>query len=281
MRTSRGLELFLRGAYARGYPRVVGANRELSWIFFDILIPLINVSAFVFLYRALHAPEQYVGFVVLGGAMATYWLNVLWMMASQLYWDKQAGLLETYIMSPVPMMAILLGMGVGGLYMSTIRAAAIAVIGSLIYGVQFDGSQWAFALLVFVVTMVALYGLGMALSSVFLMWGREAWQVSLALQEPVFFTAGLNFPLSKLFSTVSGTLASGITLISVAVPISFGLDAMRQLLFPGQIQGVLPPVVELLILGLMGIAFVTFAYLMLRRMEWLAKVEARLSLRWQ
>lgn len=281
MRKSSGLELFLRAAYARGYPRVIGANREKSWLFFDILIPLINVSAFVFLYRALNAPEQYVGFVVLGGAMATYWLNVLWMMASQLYWDKQAGLLEIYIMSPVNLMAILLGMGVGGLYMSTLRAGAIAIIGSILFSVQFDLSQWGLALLVFVVTMIALYGLGMLLSSVFLMWGREAWQVSLALQEPVFFTAGLNFPLSKLFSTVSGTFAVGIVFVSAAIPISFGLDAMRQLLFPGQIEGVLPPGVELVILAVMGVIFLTAAYLMLKRMEKLAKVEARLSLRWQ
>jgi len=250
-------------------------------LFFDILIPLINVSAFVFLYRALNAPEQYVGFVVLGGAMATYWLNVLWMMASQLYWDKQAGLLEIYIMSPVHLMAILLGMGVGGLYMSTLRAGAIAIIGSLLYDVHFDTSQWGLALLVFLVTMISLYGMGMMLSSVFLMWGREAWQVSLALQEPVFFTSGLNFPLSKLFSTVSGTFAIGIVFVSAAIPISFGLDAMRQLLFPGQIEGVLPPGVELLILAVMGVIFLTIAYFLLKRMERLAKVEARLSLRWQ
>ena len=96
-------------------------------------------------------------------------------------------------MSPVSMMAILLGMGVGGLYMSTIRAGGIALLGTFIFGVHFDGSQWAFALLVFLVAMVALYGLGMLLSSVFLMWGREAWQVSLALQEPVFFLSGQNF----------------------------------------------------------------------------------------
>ncbi|MEO5953231.1 MAG: ABC transporter permease, partial [Chloroflexia bacterium] len=93
MRQSTGFELFLRSAVARAYPRVFGVNREKSWLFFDIVIPLINLSAFVFLYRALNAPPAFVGFVVLGAAMATYWLNVLWMMGSQLYWDKQAGLL--------------------------------------------------------------------------------------------------------------------------------------------------------------------------------------------
>ncbi len=277
MKKSRGLELFLRGAVARGYPRVFGAHRELSWLFFEILVPLINTSAFVFMYKALRAPEAYIGFVILGGAMATYWLNVLWMMASQLYWDKQAGLLEIYIMSPVSLMAILLGMGVGGLYMSTLRAASIAVIGTVIFGVHFDGSQWAVALLVFVITMFALYGMGMLLSSVFLMWGREAWQVSLGLQEPVFFLSGMNFPLNKLLTTPLGAL----TIVSAIIPVSFGLDAIRQLLFPGQIVGVLSWQLELLVLVGLGVVFVAGAYLMLRRMEWLAKVEARLSLRWQ
>jgi ABC-2 type transport system permease protein len=277
IKKSRGVELFLRAAFARGYPRIFGANRDLSWLAFDVIIPLISTSAFVFLYRALGAPEAYIGFVVLGGAMSTYWLNVLWMMASQLYWDKQEGFLELYIMAPVSLMSILLGMGIGGLYLSTIRATAIAVSGALLYGVSFSGEQWGFVALVFLVTMVALYGLGMLLSSVFLMWGREAWQVSLALTEPVFFLTGMNFPLSKLFSTLPGAL----TLVSAAIPVSFGLDAMRQLLFPGQLIGVFPAWIEVIALAGMGVVFLLGAFLMLKRMERLAKVEARLSLRWQ
>jgi ABC-2 type transport system permease protein len=269
--------LFLRAAFGRGYPRVVGAQRELSWLFFDIVIPLITMSASVFLYKALQADPAYIGFVVVGAALATYWLNVLWMMASQLYWDKQAGLLEIYIMSPASMMAILLGMGVGGLYMSTLRAGSIAVTGTLLFNVQMDGSQWGASALVFFVTMVALYGLGMVLSSVFLMWGREAWQVSLALQEPVFFMSGMNFPLNQLFNSVQAIT----TLVSAVIPVGLGLDALRQLLFPGKIEGVLPWGWEMGALAVMGVVFVTVAYLMLKRMEWLAKVEARLSLRWQ
>jgi ABC-2 type transport system permease protein len=267
----------MRAAAARAYPRVFGANRELSWVFFEIVIPFINTAAFVFLYRAMQAPEEYIGFVVLGGAMSAYWLNVLWLMASQLYWDKQEGFLELYIMAPIPLMSILLGMGVGGLYMSTLRAGTIAVVGTVVFGVQFSTSQWGFALLVFLITMFALYGLGMLLSSLFLMWGREAWQVSLALQEPVFFLSGINFPLNRLFNAVSGVLIFA----SAIVPISFGLDALRQLFFPGQIDGVFSPMVEMLVLFGMGVVFVVAAYLMLKRMEWLAKVEARLSLRWQ
>lgn len=272
-----GIKLFLRTMYARAYPRIWGMSREMSWVFFEVVVPLINTSAFVFLYKALHAPSAFVGFVVLGGAMAAYWLNVLWMMATQLYWDKQVGNLELYVLAPTSLMAILLGMGVGGLYATTLRAATIAVVGTLIFGVTFDASQWGMALLVFMVTMVALYGLGMVLSSLFLMWGREGWQIALSLTEPVNFLSGMNFPLGKLFASVPGIL----TIFSAIIPVSFGLDALRQLLFPGQIIGVLSPVLEVAILGGMGMVFLVAAYLLLKRMEWLARVEARLSLRWQ
>ncbi len=272
-----GWRLFLQAAVARAYPRIWGAHREPSWIIFEILVPLINTAAFVFLYRALHAPEAYVGFVVLGAVMATYWLNILWMMASQLYWDKQEGFLELYIMAPVSMMAIMLGMGVGGLYRSTMRAAAIGILGVVLFGVQLDGSQWGLAVVVFVVGMVALYGLGMLMSSIFLLWNREAWQVALALSEPVFFLSGQNFPLGKLFSSLPGVL----TVVSSLIPVSFGLDALRQLLFPGQIVGVLAPETELGVLAGLGLIFIVGAYWLLGRVEWLARVEARLTLRGQ
>jgi len=79
----------LRAIWARSYVRIVGANREFSWVFFEIFLPLLNVSAYVFVYRALGAPKEYEGFVIIGGAMLAYWLNVLWSMASQFYWERR------------------------------------------------------------------------------------------------------------------------------------------------------------------------------------------------
>ena len=125
-----GLTLFLQAAVA-GLPAHLGRAPRTELDHLRDRVPLINTSAFVFLYRALHAPEAYVGFVILGATMATYWLNILWMMASQLYWDKQGGFLELFVLAPVSLMALLLGMGVGGLYRSTLRAATIAVVGTL------------------------------------------------------------------------------------------------------------------------------------------------------
>src|SRR3989304_1975111 len=74
----------LRSVGGRAFPRVHGLFREPSWVLFEILLPFLTTSAFVFVYRALQAPPQYVGFVVLGGAMTAFWLHVIWIVGPKL-----------------------------------------------------------------------------------------------------------------------------------------------------------------------------------------------------
>ena len=134
-KNNTGFLLSLRTVVARAYPRLIGAQREKSWMFFDVFLPMLAVSAYVFVYRAIGAPEEYIGFVVVGGAMTAFWLNVLWSMSSQLYWEKEQGNLALYIMAPNSMMAILLGMALGGMLATGLRAAAILILGSLLFDV--------------------------------------------------------------------------------------------------------------------------------------------------
>src|SRR5512135_1517777 len=127
-----GWRLFLKTVGARAYPRIIGQQRERSWVFFEILLPLLAVSSYVFVYRAIGAPEAYVGFVVIGGAMTAFWMNIMWSMSSQLYWEKEQGNLALYIMAPNSMMAVLLGMAIGGMFSTFIRAIVIVGLGSLL-----------------------------------------------------------------------------------------------------------------------------------------------------
>ena len=159
--TRRELMTNIRGIGGRAYPRVSGILRDRSWTFFEILLPFLTTAGFVFVYRALQAPPQYIGFVVLGGAMTAFWLNVMWMMAAQLHWEKDQGNLELYFTAPVSMMSILLGMAVGGMLMSCVRAAVVLGVGSFVFGVHFEVEQWGLLLAVFFLTLAALYGLGM------------------------------------------------------------------------------------------------------------------------
>jgi ABC-2 type transport system permease protein len=263
----------VRAVLGRAYPRLIGAAREPSWLLFEILLPFLATSAFVFVYRALRAPEEYIGFVVLGGAMTAFWLNVMWLMAGQLWWDKDAGNLVLYMTAPIGLMSIMFGMALGGVGMTATRAAVVLGIGTWLYGVSFQIDQWALLLVVFALTLAALYGLGMVLSSVFVMWGREAWHLTRLAEEPVYFVSGLNFPVGRL--GILGALAISI------IPLAVGLDALRQLAFAGGVGafGTPPPEAEALILVAMTAVFLLAGRVLLRRIEWLARHEGKLTSR--
>ena len=263
----------LRSVRGRAYPRVTGLFREKSWLLFEILLPFLTTSAFVFVYRALQAPPEYIGFVVVGGAMSAFWLNVVWMMAAQLYWEKDQGNLELYFAAPMDVMSVLFGMALGGMVMSSSRAIAVLVVATLVYGVTFAVDQWLLLGLVFLLTLAALYGLGMILSSLFLMWGREAWHMTQLLVEPVYFVSGLNFPVARL-----GMLGA---LAVATIPLAVGLDAIRQLCFVGTDVSLLPPGVEALILAIMAVVFTLAARASLRILERRARIEGRLTARWR
>ncbi|WP_322792063.1 ABC transporter permease [Bellilinea sp.] len=265
-----GWQLFLMTVIGRSYPRVVGMQRERSWMFFDVFLPLLSVAAYVFVYRAIGAPEDYVGFVVVGGAMTAFWMNVLWSMSSQLYWEKEQGNLALYIISPAPMMAILLGMAVGGLFATLLRATAIIAVGSLIFNVTYAVSSFWQLIAVFSLSMIALYGLGMMTASIFLLLSREAWHLANLAMEPVYLVSGMYFPVKNL-----GFWAAAAASV---IPLTLGLDAMRQLVFAsGPSLGFLSVETEIIVLILLSVVFVTAARFLLAYIERLAVREGRLT----
>jgi len=265
-----GWRLFFQTVIARAYPRVIGQQREKSWMFFDIFLPILAVSAYVFVYRAIQAPEDYIGFVIMGGAMTSFWMNVLWGMSSQLYWEKETGNLALYIMAPNSMMAILLGMALGGIVATMLRASTIVILGSLLFKVSYAVVSFWQLVAVFGLAMIALYGMGMMFASIYLLLSREAWHFSNLAQEPVYLLSGFYFPIKNF----NFWIALGASLI----PLTMGLDAMRQLTFKsGASLGFLSVQVEMGVLLGLSAVFLIAARVLLRYMERLAIREGRLT----
>lgn len=270
VKKNTGWRLFLQTVVARAYPRVIGQQREKSWMFFDIFLPLMGVAAYIFVYRAIGAPQEYVGFVVMGGAMTAFWMNILWSMSSQLYWEKEQGNLALYIMAPNSMMAILLGMALGGMLATTLRAAVIVVIASWLFQVHYAVSSFAQLFAVFGLSMVALYGMGMMAASVYLLLSREAWHISNLAQEPIYLLSGFYFPVKNLNFYLA--------LVASLIPLTLGLDAMRQLSFAsGPSLGFLNVRLELGVLLVLSVAFLIGSWRLLQVMEKLAIREGRLT----
>ena len=268
--------LFVQAAAARTYPRVAWLFRSRSWMIQETILPILSVSAFAYSYQAMGAPPEFTGVLVLGAAMATFWLNVLWGMGATVYWERDSGNLELYIMSPAPMMGILTGMALGGMTTTVVRAAVITITGVVAFDVPLQPTSWWLLTAVFFLTLAALYGLGMMFASLFLMWGREAWHLVSLLQEPIYLMSGTNFPLAPILERLG---ARALIFVVAALPLATGMDAMRQVLF--RTPGLFEVEYEIAVLAAMAVAFFFAARWLLKNLEHRAREEGKLTIRWQ
>src|SRR6185436_3066383 len=153
---------------------------------------------------------------------------------------------------------------------TSLRAGVIVILGTWLFHVPFAVSSFTQLFAVFLLTMIALYGLGMLFASLFLLFGRDAWQVATALQEPVYFISGFYFPV-RSFGFAIAWMAS-------ILPLTLGLDAMRQLMFAsGPSLGFVSIPIEISGLIFLSIVFVAAAKYWLNRMEKLAIQEGTLT----
>ncbi|MCB1152207.1 ABC transporter permease [bacterium] len=264
---------FNRAVLARAYVRVVGVNREISWMLAEIFLPMLSVTAYIFLYRALGAPKMYEGLVVLGAAMIPFWLVVLWSMAMQFYWEKEMGNLDIYMASPTNPIALLLGMAIGGLVMGGLRSFAVLLVGLGVFRVELSVTSWPALVVAFVLTLSALFTMGMAAASVYFVTGRKGIKINIALMEPIYMLSGMFFPMKNM-GRILGAVAS-------IVPLSIGLDAIRQVTLPGMANlEFLPFKVELGILMVMTVVFGVLALKLMARMERKGKTEGTLTEKW-
>ena len=157
----------------------------------------------------------------------------------------------------------------GPLVFAGVRAAIILVVCSLAFNVAWSTGSLLLLVLVFLVTMVALYGMGMMFASIFLASGREAWHLSNLMQEPIYLASGFYFPVKAMGFWVA-TFAS-------IIPLTLGMDAMRQLLFSSDpTLGFLSVGLEIAILVALGVIFVIGAWLMLNKLEEIGRRDGRL-----
>jgi ABC-2 type transport system permease protein len=263
----------LRAAYARAYVRVRSQFNEPEWVIAEAVIPLLIVFAAATLYR-VSGSGQLAGFAVVGGAMMAFWDNVLWLMASQLYWEKEGGNLDLFIIAPISRMSILLGMSLGSIVNTSIRAAIILLTAFTVLNIQLNVADPLALSLVFTLTLTALYGLGMLMSSLYMLYGRGALNLNEVLSEPVYLLSGLYFPTVGRYSPFPTVLQLLVSLI----PLTFGIDGLRRTIILGETLESLT--LHIAVLTVLSIVLIPLAWRTLDYMETLGRREGRLSLRW-
>ncbi len=254
--------------------RLRGSNRDPTALAAEVGLPILTIGAYVILYRAIGISATAGAAVIIGGAMIAFWTNVLWNMSSQWFWEREQGNLEMYLVAPVSRMSILLGMALGGGLNTAMRALGIVLLGIFVFQVPFQLTDPFSVGIVLVLTLAALYTLGMLFASLFMLYGREAWNTANLLQEPVYFLSGAYFP--AIYAPI---VPFGLQVAGSLIPMTIGLDAIRRLVIYGEsIMSIWPHMIALVacILILFPLARRTLTY-----MESLGKKEGRLTLRWQ
>jgi ABC-2 type transport system permease protein len=261
----------LKVAYARAYVRIKGTNRDITHYIADVFLPLFGVSAILFAYKALNAPEIFLASAAIGASMMAFWYNVLWSMASQFYWEREHGNLTLFVASGSPLTGILLGMALGGAFNMTLRASGVLILTIILFNIKLNQAAILPTFLLFTLTLTSLYSLGMIFASSFLRFGRSVSKVNELLGEPILFLSGVYFPI--------GVFPLAIQILASFVPLALGIEGLRELLVLNKSMN--DVIWIYLLLVFLTFLFSFIAIKLLRKMEKEGRSKGTLTLRWE
>jgi len=206
-------------------------------------------------FAAYSGTPDYVTFWLIGGILGFYVSSVLWGMGFSLKREMLQGVLEANWLTPVPVVVQLVGRSLWGIAVTTFKSfVGLAIVG-LVVGLNFNGFILP-ALITVVLTLVGLYGLGFGIAAAVLV-SNDASNIIDITDFAVTTLSGQQFPIT--------VLPRGLMAVSLALPITYGIDAIR-----GYLMGtttLLPLWQEQLILFGVMIVFVTVGYVVFRRVE--------------
>lgn len=208
-------------------------------------------------FAAYSGTGDYMSFILLGTILNNFILTVFWGMGYALKNDMDAGVLESNWLMPVSRLLILVGRTLTSLLTTAITSLVMVVIAAALFGFRPTGNAFA-AFLTSLPVLLGLYGFGFAFAAIVLLM-REANTLVDVSSFLVQGFSGSNFPVQSL--------PSWLIPVALALPLTYGLDAVRGWLL--QTQTILPLRVEIALL-------VVFMFVMLWFGSWVFyRVERR------
>jgi ABC-2 type transport system permease protein len=160
--------------------------------------------------------------------------------------DMDTGVLESNWLAPVPRTLLLVGKTLNSLFVTAFTSSIILLFAGLLFGFRISGSVLT-AFLAILPMLLGLYGFGFAFAALVLVV-REANTMVDISNFLVSLLSGADFPIQSL--------PRWLLPVSLAIPLSYGFDAVRGILLGT--KTVLPLRWELAILaGFMLIMIVT------------------------
>ena len=202
-----------------------------SWVANRILGPIVWVAISVFSYTAL-VPEaevsaafvregsgpDFVAFLILGQTVFSFFSTLNFRGGMAIQRERWQGTLEVIMLAPTSRVAYLIGEGIFGLLDAGWTVLLALVVTGIAFGAGFTVADPLLGLVVIVLTLSAMVGLSLFFAAFYVLT-RSAGPLSFAVQTPVRFFTGTNFPV--------GALPGVLQAVSYAIPMTYGIIAIR------------------------------------------------------
>ncbi len=168
--------------------------------------------------------SDFMSFIILGAVLGNFINAVFWGMGYAMKNDMDAGVMESNWLTPIPRLLILVGRSLTNLFVTAITSAGMLIVCALIFGFHPTGDVTA-AILVILPMLIGLYGFGFAFAALVLIVREANTMVDMsAFLVQVF--SGTDFPVT--------VLPKWLLPVALALPLTYGMDAVRGFLIKSQ-----------------------------------------------
>jgi ABC-2 type transport system permease protein len=206
-------------------------------------------------FAAYSGTGDYMSFILLGTVLSNFILTVFWGMGYALKNDMDSGVLESNWLTPVPRLLMLVGRTLASLLTTAITSLIMLVIAGALFGFHPTGNTLA-AFLTALPMLIGLYGFGFAFAALVLLM-REANTLVDVSSFLVQGLSGTTFPVQSL--------PAWLIPVALALPLTYGLDAVRGWLL--HTETIFPLKVEIALLIVFMFVMLWFGSWVFHRME--------------
>jgi len=235
--------------------------------FSQVMNPLIFLSPVYFLgqafsvngqakgFEAFSGTSDYISFILLGTVLNNFVMTVFWGIGYALKNDMDAGVLESNWLMPISRPLLLVGRTLTSLLITTITSLGMLLVAGLLFGFHPTGNA-LLALVPVLPMLVGLYGFGIAFGAIVLLM-REANTLVDISSYLVGLFSGSQFPVQSL--------PVYLVPISLAIPLTYGFDAVRAILI--KTTAIIPVPYEIGLLVIFMFAMIWFGLRVFASME--------------
>jgi ABC-2 type transport system permease protein len=235
--------------FYRQRSRVVGviASPLLFWVVIG--------SGFGTSFRSSGAGGQhYLSYFFPGALIMIVLFTAIFTMMSVIE-DRKEGFLLSVLVAPVSRSVIVLGKVVGGATLATFQGVIFLVFAPLL-GIHFTLVSFALTVMVIFLVAFSLTALGFIIAWPMDSTGGFHAVINLFLI-PLWLLSGSMFPLSGASVWIRAIMRMN--------PLTYGTDALRMLLYPGELATSLPLTTNVLVLALFALVMFSLCFLVANR----------------